>query len=230
MQKTRLCAAVIVLLVLGGCSSNSDTPDRAATVDATTTTGPPDSTTTTNPSVDIDQAQLESVLLTIEDVPTGYAVYTDPTPDDNGSSLCDGYDPASEHPELAKANADFSQGGETGPFIYNSVAVFSPGEAEAFMESMSDAFNACQTFTETNADGTTYTFTLSPLSFPSFGDETLATRATFDAGIVSGVADLVYVRNGNSIFQVSTLGMGSTDTTVTEAMTRAAQAKVEAAT
>lgn len=230
MQHTRLCAATIAILILGGCSGNADTPDRAATIDATTTTtGPPDSATTTSSPVDVDQAQLESVLLTIEDVPTGYATYTDPSPDDD-TGFCDGHDPVVDHPELAKAEAQFSQGGETGPFLIEIVAAYSPDEAEAFMGSARDALNACQTYTEPNADGTTATITLSPISFPSFGDETLATRITVTSGVVSGVGDIVYVRNGNSVFYIATLGLGGNDTTVTEAMTRAAQAKIEAAT
>lgn len=229
MTRASRIAGLIALLAVAvaSCSSGGDAPERAQTVEATTTTTAAGETTTTEGS--IDQSQLDAALLTIEDVPPGYTEYTDPNADDD-SSFCEGSDPTEEFPEIAKAEVQFSQGGETGPFIFDSVVLFAPGDAENFMQAVTDALTACQTFTQTDSDGTVLDVTLSPISFPSLGDQTLATNLTIDDGTLSALGDFVFVRNGDTVTYIATLGVGENDSTVTEAMARRAQEKLEALT
>lgn len=204
------------LLVIPACSSDSDSPERAQTVEQITTTTEPAVTTTTEFSVDptgITEAQLESTLLTLDDMPSGFSPL--PADPDDDSPLCEGHDPGSEVPELIKVEVQFAQNPNTGPIIGSAAATYpSEDEAARYMEVLLAAAQACPgPYPAPGTDDGT-TIAIAPLSFDTYGDETVALRFTFAGGLLPVTADLVFVRVGPSLFQtaeITTVGGGDVE-------------------
>lgn len=204
MMRRWVAVVAPVLVITAACSSGGGEEERAQTVEPTTTTASPAATTTTttvslDPST-ITQEQLQSTLLTLDDMPPGFSpMASDPSDD---SSLCDGHDPGSEVPELLKTEAQFAQNPNTGPVIGSAAATYaSEDEAARFMEALLAGAQACPgPFPAPADDGTM--ISIAPLSFDAYGDETIALRFTFEGGLLPVTADVIYVRSGPALFQI----------------------------
>lgn len=189
---TPLAALLLVPSLLVGCGS--DDPQQADTLDETTTTstateptagsGPAD---TAAPSGPITQDALAGVLLTVNDMPSGWSV--SPPDAEDADEFCkaapDYREPTLES-EVSFQESDF------GPFVIESAGTYD--DAKAFMTEIRKVVEACRDFTETDDDGTESKGSFQPLSFPKFGEETFATRLSGNSGGFPISGDIVFVR------------------------------------
>lgn len=206
--------------------SNTPTVTPTATPTPTST---PTSTPTTTPTPTpkpLTQADLEKALLSLDDLPAGWAVRTENEEDEADKEtytfLCQEYQKQS----IAKVNADF-QKGQVGPFLVNSVVTYPPGEAESQFVAMLSAVDQCATFTDTQ-DGTTTEWAVTPISFPKLGDQSFAIRASSEFVLGFIEVDSVYIRISDTVtsIQYMVLGLQSIDSTQTEQFARMAEKKL----
>jgi hypothetical protein len=202
--------------------SNTPTVTSTATPTSTSTpTSTPTITPTPTPKP-LTQADLEKALISLDDLPAGWAVRTEDEEDEANKEtftfLCQEYQKKS----IAKASADF-QKGQVGPFLMNSVVTYPPGEAESQFADMLSAVDQCATFTDTQ-DGTTTEWTVTPISFPKLGEQSFAIRASSEFVLGFIEVDSVYIRIGDTItsIQYMVLGLQSIDSTQTEQFARIA--------
>lgn len=194
--------AGVVVVILAGCGA--DRPDRADTVQGPTSSVQED---TGSETVALTRQQVESSLLTVEDLPTGWSVDTSEDSDSEVEDvtepvecgvLFEGLDEAAE--PVAKAEGTFTAGG-FGPFLAHAVTAFEENTADQ-VERVTDVLNQCPEFSSTDAEGVTTEFTTAPLSFPNLGDRTLALRlqgSTDDFDIVVDVIMIAIGANGISL-------------------------------
>ncbi len=177
---------------------------------------PADPTATTEPpsTTDVEEDTLLNALLTLDDMPTGWTG-TAPefelrTPGGTYSYLCVDDLPARS---IANASVDFEKS-SFGPFLSHSVTLYPDREtAEAAFEDTLTAVNACPTFTDDAGNANT----LSPLAFPTLGDDTFAVRSS---GVVE--MDIITIRVDNALITILQGGLGAADSTLTETFARAA--------
>lgn len=222
----RIALPLALALLTTGCGDDSDDDQRADTIDDPTSTTqadePADTTTTEDSAVDDEQQQsLESKLLTVEDMPSGYTLSSsdDTDDDDETDDFCEGafdqFDQLEGFEDDAEAEVEFQKGQPTmagGAFVTQSLGVGDGDRlAEAF-ERLPSAFEQCVAFSTTEDDGTTVSGSFSPLSFASFGDDTFATHVS---GEVSGQGltfalsgDMVFVREGDIAMMVFAFSFG----------------------
>jgi hypothetical protein len=219
MRTTLLAASATGLLTaatLAGCASN-------AGGQAQTLAAPPTQTRATASSAPAPAADLSKALLALDDMPPGWSPQT--VSSDSGASpscvpLKDG---AWKHlPQSAEA--DFEQG-QTGPFLIEQLAGGSASQAGAAMRALIKATGECAKFTQKTGSGTN-AWSLEPLSFPSYGDATYAFALTIasDAGMSAG-GDVVIVRKGGVLVQVTVYGIGSVSVSTVEDLVGKAVAK-----
>lgn len=219
MQRRRvLTAAAAAALLLVSCSSGSEGDEKAETI-RPTTTRPPSSTTTVTVAgrviEKITQERLREALLTVEDLPVGYSVWTDEDDDQNDDEPCEGrFENVSE--ATVEAEASFSKG-SFGPFLAHALGAFDQeATAKKAMAVVRAGLNDCQTYETTDEDGTVTTVRLTPLSFPKFGDETFALRLTAE-GPFSASGDIIFMRRGPAValvLHIALLAGADTDETV----------------
>lgn len=224
-----------LLITLVACSGGG--PKRADTISAPTATpavtaspgsslaATPASTPAPSPTTAAQArsaADLQRVLLTLDDMPTGFTIDT--------PSSGTGSQPCGKSTELrARAaqtvEADFTKGG-LGPFISETLGTYKSGEAKDAFDGARKLFEDCRTWTEPDKDGKTTEYKIAPLSFPKLGDQTYAIRMDIKGGGFVGQADLVFVRRGDTILLIGNgiggLGLATVDSTLTEQMARKA--------
>jgi hypothetical protein len=151
-------------------------------------------------TVDNDAPRLDQILLTLADLPRGWSAQTtDPATDE----ICDGRKPRSVIKPTDLASAVFTLG-ESGTFIGNVVQGFIDDDtAKAFMDLTARTTDACREYAA--GDSTVH---LTPMSFPSFGDDTFVAQlgGQSPSGAVDGA--VVYVRTGNRVASVVSISVG----------------------
>lgn len=222
----RLATFALVVVLASACAGGGDDSDRADTV-------MPESPTTTEQPV----GDLETQLLTVSDLPTGYTVSADDEEEGAGTSrFCGG---KLEFTVVAtpkqEAEVSFEKSGETAfnvGVLLEGLAEFTEDEAVAVMDHVHAVADQCQTFDDTMDDGTRFTGRMSVLSFPKLGDDTFAVRMSGDAsteGIdVPFAADVITVRKGRVVMLIANFGGGlnGVDSSVTESVATKALEKV----
>lgn len=198
---TRCVAASLVLLVapLAACGTDDDEPERtdASAEEATTTTG-----------AAVRPVDPRAALLTLDDLPPGYAV------DDSGSSDEDSPSGGCEELEsMDESAADDARtaevaftGGEGGPFVFHAVGDQDEGTAAREFDNFRAAIRKpqCRTFQETDEQGRTVTWTVEPISTVRVGDDTVAFRITGRAGAFNITFDFAVERIGDNVSVVGT--------------------------
>jgi hypothetical protein len=186
---------MVLVVALAGCGA--DRPERADTVRGPTPTFQED----VEEAVALTQRQLESALLTVEDMPTGWSVDTSEDSDSEDvvepaecGALFETLDKAPD--PVAKAEAAFTAGG-LGPFLEHGVTSFEESTADQ-LDLVVDTLNQCPEFSSTDAEGVTTEFTTAPLSFPNLGDRTLALRFQGSTGGIDVVVDALFIAIGSN--------------------------------
>lgn len=166
-------------------------------------------------TVDSDAPRLDQIVLTLADLPRGWS--SAQTADVLADAICEGRSPRSVIKPTDIKSAVFTMG-ETGTFIGNVVQEFIDDDtAQAFMDLTARTADACREYT--NGDSTVH---LTPMSFPSFGDESFVAQLGGESpsGAVDGA--VVYVRTGTRVVSVVSIGVGGNkvDTTLIEHLTQ----------
>lgn len=137
---------------------------------------------------------LTSMLLTLDDMPSGWSTYTDDMGSDDAEETTDDDTFCPEAESVVEDDSDdeveamFSQG-ELGPFVFQGI---SPSTKEEY-ERVVDALDSCigEEWTTTDEDGVESKYAMEELSAPDLGEDSRSYRmtATFDGGLLT--ADLV---------------------------------------
>jgi hypothetical protein len=185
----------------------------------------------------LTEAQLDAALLTVPDLPTGY---TAAAADDGDEDEDDG--------DTAGANAECSERfealGEAEGSVADAEANFEGGLGvvlEQTLESFEDedvlaqrfddvvaVLSDCPSFTTTDDAGATTELTISPLSFPNLGDDTVALAVAGKSGGFDLRLNLVLVRLGRNAMNLAQGGL-TADAAVLEQVARTGLDKLAAA-
>lgn len=219
--------ACVLAVAVAGCGGGGS--GGAEKADTPSTTAKP-TTTTTGPKV-LTNDQMVPALLTVQDLPTGWADYptkpeaiaANPT-----GGPCNGpnfYARLDNAHAVGRVTRSFAKDAQIGPFLSIDIASFpTVADAESFMAATKVTNSACTTFTapSPNSPKGIETFTVGGLSITKLGDDTLAVRRSSDnAGGLPYSSDNVYVRSGNLVLSV--LLNGTTSDTAFLASTAATQ-------
>jgi hypothetical protein len=229
MARDRSAAlAAAALLALGGAAGCGAGPKGSAKPAAPHPAAPAPAPPTT--------VDLKARLLAPADLPAGF-VADDDTADATGvmsSTEPDCRDltdlmNSQGHPPgaLASADASFTRS-QFGPTVATGLAGFAtPEAAQKLLASVTDSMRDCTKLTETDKDGSTYDFLVTPLDFPPAGDAGAAIRVTADVDDLSAQVDLVLVRVGSTLLYVADTDFGSTEPDLTQQVVTRAVAKIE---
>ncbi len=215
-----LCVAGVLAVACGGGSD-----DRAQDVGQTTT-----GRWFAEPEIQrLTEAILIDALLTINDMPTGWAE-TSLEQDTAADTIC-GVSFVANDGLVASARKTFSKAA-FGPFFTEVIDLYEPRTGELVFESFADALGNCQGYTDTDLEtGNTTVYNVAPLSFPKLGDATVAVRITSAEATLLGVAtfDVILIRKGEVILFVGHISVGfeGPDSEANEALTRAAYQRMQ---
>lgn len=223
----RILATVTVLLLIAACGGNK-TPDRAGS-------SAPKGATSSYSTLSKDE--LKSVLLSIDDMPTGFAVDSDPSDDDeddftSGDPGCKALIASSndDKNKVADKDVSFTQG-DFGPFVSESVSIQKKGTALGGFVDARKGLDNCTTYVAGTGDDAAK-FKVGAMSFPNLGDETLAYQLNGEASGFPFTGHIVAVRLGDNIVFLSGVGIGASALAPSnfEKIARAAVKKVKAET
>ncbi len=160
-----------------------------------------------------------SALLTLADMPTGYAAVPNTNTQPNGTSgFCNGpNEPARAEAQavVGSGSSEFAQNPEFGPFLGGSVYSFpTTKQAAAFLDT-ERAQSTCGMFN--SASGTvTLTSSISQIAFTKLGDDTVALRLTntVQGSTTSSSSDQITVRIANNVVSIAEGGLGGPNATL----------------
>lgn len=212
------CAAIVVVGALAaGCGSSARS---SATTTTSGRSGPvhPATTTTAAPQT----VPASELLLTVNDLPIGWAINSSPPTTAAGGCL---RDPLKAVPTLSYSEASFAYANGH-PILVQQVATYA-SSARAF-RAITAKLNKCASFTQTMT--TTGAFALSPgaigkMPFPTFGTQSAAYEAGEAVRGVDLVRIFVIVRAGNVLDEVGLLDVGSVGDAPLADLVRTAVAK-----
>lgn len=186
----------VAAFLLSGCASE----ERAQTIEApepdeTEETAESDGEQAEDVAVEPQEIDLEAALLDLDDMPPGWTqVPSEEDEDESETTLCE-QQPLDEIEAVDRASTQFSAS-DLGPFLDHTVALYENGEAAEAMESFLTTLDDCDEWTEETEEGLV-TYRPTPLSFPSLGDETVATRLSVESDLVTVTIDMVTWRRGD---------------------------------
>lgn len=217
-------ALVLALALVAGACGDDD--DQARTVDVTTTTEAseaPDGTATESATTTTEASApsaMDSVVVTLQDLPTGWTASTPEDDDEDDDEICDGQDPFNAVEPVEEAESNFEQG-SFGPFVSSIAGRYaSTDDAQGVLDAVADAVDQCQTFTDVDEDGNETTYTFAALSFPKLGDDTYAARLSATTPFGPLALDFAFARDGDAVVAIINGGFGAADTALTESMLR----------
>jgi hypothetical protein len=164
--------------------------------------------------------QIKDALIKLEDLPSGYTedreLISDDSEDDKltaGSKKCESLNSTLNADESVKPFGEGEVGfkeSEFGPFVGESVSSFKGSRVEDGMGKLKDAFKTCKKFETTAKDGTKTKFSVSQMSFPSLGDDTIAVKMTASEPTFGMSFDLslVAVRIDQNVVMMLNFGIG----------------------
>lgn len=205
---------------LGGAGARAADRTNVAPETSAVETAPPGSAASWPPP----QEQLDAALLTITDMPTGWATVTDDDSDDSGPPCDDAglakvlemdSDDLPDGQFTAAADEDF------GPLLGNAVTVLPPEAPDDVMTTWRDRVLAC----ENESDG--FDISFGELSFPTMGDESFAVRMNLTNDTATAHVDMLMVRTGDIVVALQTYDQFGDST---ELLTEYAQPAVDRAT
>jgi hypothetical protein len=211
---TRVATTVLGLLLAFGCGVD-DEGGQARTVETTTTSPEDRDSTTTSTASSAHELDLDAVVVQLGDLPAGWTV-TPPDPEDEA----DDSDECAEDPGGIDTTSDAESGfqqSDFGPFVGSGATEHEDeDEAERTLNAFAEAMAECDGFTQTDEDGATTVYSVSPLSFPQVGDGTFACRMSADTPFGPLNLDIVAARKGAVMLFLVNGGFGAADTELTE--------------
>jgi hypothetical protein len=205
---------------------NSSKPGVVITPESTAESAGPTKTPLPTPTLHPAAEQFATVLLDVQDLPTGWTIIPAELRVEAGqtSEVCGVL--VADYASIY-VQGDYEKS-VTGPFISEGLSLYaSATEADFTIANLEQAFMNCPPEGYSDVD---YTTVFAPLAFPQVGDRSFAFRLTLLAGDLAVEMDVVYAQVDKVIVSLGygTLsGFGDTiDSTQTETFTRSAEAKV----
>lgn len=195
------------------------TPTRAPTQTPTPTRTPsptptPRPTATPSPTPGITSSQLDAVMLTTADLPSGWE--SSNAVDlglDREVSICDAPGPDTVVEPSARSEAQFQQS-DFGPFLAETLSAY---DNEADAREIMDYLRSATSCSEWDDESRDRVWEISPLSFPEKGDESFSIEMQTDLGFIGSVRfHAVFVRTGNVVSLIGHGTLGSVDMDETE--------------
>ncbi len=239
-----IAASVLPALLLAGCA---DSPDRAQTIggSGSGTSTAASSSSQAKPARAGDEltaAQAKKALLDVSDMPTGWSpVPASPSSSSSSSSasssgtikpascqkLFDEMDNDSGPEAKVSQEVSFTSGGALGSQLTETVSSFEAGDQQDKVGRLADLLTSCPTITTVDS-GEKTKLTLTGLSFPNLGDQTLAFRAASTVQGIDVTLDAVFVATDHNVVSITVGGLKSVDGAELEKIVRAGVAKVAA--
>ncbi len=165
---------------------------------------------------------LDSALLTLEDLPDGWLASF---PGEQGAyttTRC-GQDLTALYPTIAR---QFKRS-DLGPGLIHEIVIVPPGEGEAVMASQRERLGACPEWVTTQAGRPTLRWQGAGIPFPEISDEAFAFRSVAPMLLVGqATGDQVTLRSGDIFNLVTYASVGTHDTGALELYARVAAAKL----
>jgi hypothetical protein len=223
-------APILGIVIMAACGSG-----KSATSGSPPTTGKPTvpSSAAESREPPPSKADLRAALLTVDDMPSGWAV----SPPDKSTNNDDTFCPAAKGTKL-----DFLSAGESVTFVPGTIApLIAEGltaersNANQKYDALVESLRKCegQTWTSKSSDGTVSTDTLQPESFDKYGDESHAWGLTSKQQGGTATVDIVLIRKGDVLTAmvgfsiISFVGSGQLDPKVFSDVTATAVNKVK---
>jgi hypothetical protein len=161
-------------------------------------------------TVDPDAARLDQIILTLADLPRGWSSQAK---NPSNGDLCEGRVPESVIEPTASQVGVFTFS-DTGAVVGNTVHEFANDDtADAYLDLVGRVLDSCR---EQTTEGNTARLT--PIDFPSFGDDSFVAGISSEGanGSVHGI--IVYVRHDNRVASIVNITPGEVhlDTELTE--------------
>jgi hypothetical protein len=190
---------------------------------ATTSSEP---TATTDPAID---AALTQAALALSDMPEGWTEEpSDDSSSDSDNGICGKPDFERKDNKLGEKNLTFS-GGDFGPIVIQNLVVFPEADAADAMAYAKDSVS-CTEWTETDEEGIETTYTVEPLDLPTFGDESVAVRISYDdPNLGTVITDTVYMRVGTLLSAVAYISLNAPDLDQFQTILETAAQKMQSA-
>lgn len=214
-----IIASLLCLGLFGvaGCGSDSGS-DRAITIDGEGSGGKKAPTLAPH-GKQLTQAQIDKALLTVDDMPSGWAVSEQEEEEEEAdedeviepekcAEVLDAFEASTDEEPAAEGDIDFSNGGPFGMQLTHTIESHEEPLAGDQLVKVADALEACPEFTFTDAEGTVTKVKASAMSFPNLGDETLALSFDMEVDEFEITMSVVTVAIGHNT--VSVLGGGFT--------------------
>ncbi|MGH3786966.1 MAG: hypothetical protein ACRDRG_10550 [Pseudonocardiaceae bacterium] len=184
-------------------------PSGSSPADSVADLPTPVSHSTPTPSGPLNATQLQSALLTLDDLPAGWVIDSGET-DDPPAAAVECPLPALGTFRTPVAHADVRfRANSLSPLLAHSVASFEQDPTGEVDEDFAQALDGCQEYTSTTEGGTSITFRAEPLPFSDLGDHTAAMRLVGKSSHQFAVTvDVVFVAVGHA---VSSLLLGATE-------------------
>jgi hypothetical protein len=211
-----VAAGLTLLVACGGSGGSAEKPGStgaASTTEASTTEAP----ATEAPTAAGETFDPEDVLFGLSEMPAGWVKDQN---DDDDDALCGTHLFASAR---ADAEVSYSQQGEL-PQVAERAGAFAPGGAAKALAATKKKYDGCS---GERRNG--FEWTVSPVSFPSLGEESYAYLATAEADDLRIGALFTVMRSGDGVVGVVYAELGEVNTSVAEDYARRAIARLEAA-
>lgn len=228
------------MITIVGCGN--DRPERAVTVDpkdsaASSIEGSGDEEVevpTSSAGDQLTKEEIEAALLTVNDLPSGWAKSPEEADDDSEDTI----DPARCQDVInaldddwsdaaARAEANFNKGGAFGTILSQTISSHAEEVDADAVQKIADAFSECPSFTSTDADGEVSEVTVSPMSFANLGDQTLAVAMSFESSMFTVSVNIAYVVIGHNVLALINGGVGGADGAELEKIAKLAVSKLE---
>lgn len=207
MRTTIVAVAVLALATcpLAACSKSDVKPNGSTTTAAITPTAsaPPAKPV----GASYTKADLDSALLTLSDLPSGYTLNTEAGTDHSVMSSCSEEAFALDsYRKDAQATAGITFNTTSGTLVVQSLILLSGDAENSTLVALKNAVARCSTW----SIGTS-TYTMSKASYGPYGEESLSYRVTVKSD-VPFVLDVVFFRKANILVGVMVGNAGSATT------------------
>ncbi|MGW0175812.1 sensor domain-containing protein [Rhodococcus sp. NPDC003322] len=238
MRVAGLVAALAVTPALVSCGEDSSDP----VLPPVTTVAAPTAPATTT----VDEAGLTAALLTVADLPAGFAALPDPVADlglpeaaADSESDRSSTDPqacagvlapiADQVPGAAAQGVARFAGPDFTSIDTDAAAYPDSGAAQAFT-AVQSTFASCADYSGTDADGVTVHYRLGGLDQPTVGDASVAVRLETSSEGFTMTSDTVVAVVGGAVVQVTATGQQPIEPAVLTRLARTAVDRLRAGT